>query len=40
MEETEFFEGVRCALIEKGGTPNWKYPDVLSVPEEEINAFF
>lgn len=36
----EFQEGVRALLIDKDGAPNWKYPDVASIPEQVIESFF
>ncbi|SFC78570.1 enoyl-CoA hydratase/isomerase family protein [Pseudoalteromonas denitrificans] len=36
----EFQEGVRALLIDKDGKPNWKYPDLNSVPDEQIAPFF
>ena len=31
MEETEFFEGVRCQLIDRGDKPKWMYNHVLDI---------
>lgn len=33
MDEQEFYEGVRCALVDKGDKPNWMYKNVLDVPD-------
>ena len=35
-----FYEGVRCVLVNKGDSPNWKYKNVLEVPEAEVEKFF
>ena len=31
MSQTEFFEGVRCALVDKQDKPNWIYKHVLDI---------
>lgn len=40
MESTEFFEGVRCLLVDRKDTPNWKYERAAEVPEEELESYF
>jgi len=32
MDGDEFFEGVRCVLIDRNDTPLWKYSDPLLIP--------
>ncbi|NMH58488.1 enoyl-CoA hydratase/isomerase family protein [Alteromonas sp. MYP5] len=39
-EVGEFQEGVRALLIDKDGTPNWRYSSVEEVPESLIAHFF
>jgi len=36
----DFAEGVRALLIDKDQAPNWQYPNVESVPQNVIDAFF
>jgi len=36
----EFSEGVRALLIDKDQQPQWRYPDVQSVPETVIDELF
>lgn len=36
----EFIEGVRAQLVDKDRRPQWQYPNLASVPDEEINALF
>lgn len=40
MNDNDFFEGVRCTLIDKKDKPKWKYNSTFEVPEEEINRYF
>ena len=37
---TEMHEGVRCALIERGAAPRWRYARVEDVPRDVVDAFF
>ena len=36
----ELQEGIRALLIDKDGTPAWKYKDISEIPEEVIARFF
>lgn len=36
----DFAEGVRALLIDKDNQPRWQYPDVASVPQDVVDAFF
>ncbi|MEW9796832.1 enoyl-CoA hydratase/isomerase family protein [Alteromonas sp. CYL-A6] len=36
----EFQEGVRALLIDKDNAPQWRYPNVESVPDDVITTFF
>lgn len=40
MRHSDFFEGVRSVLINKGKTPNYKYEKLSDVSNELINDFF
>lgn len=40
MYEKDFFEGVKCLLIERKGTPKWEYKSVSEVPEEVVQKYF
>lgn len=40
MESTEFFEGVRCLLVDRKDTPQWKYERAAQVPLEELEHYF
>lgn len=40
MEGEDFFEGVRCKVVEKGGTPNWRYKSIEEVPASEVESYF
>lgn len=40
MADTDFFEGVRCTLIDKNAQPKWKHKSPLDVTEEEIKYYF
>lgn len=33
-------EGIRCTLIDKNDTPNYKYKDYMSIPQSLIDSFF
>lgn len=39
MECADFFEGVRCRLIERGTTPSFRYKSLEEVPAEYIHSF-
>lgn len=40
MEESEFYEGVRCALVDKGDTPKWMYKHVLDIDDKLVDSYF
>ena len=40
MDGHDFFEGVRAAIIEKGGTPRWRPSTLAEVSEAEIDRAF
>ena len=40
MNENDFFEGVRCALIDKNCKPNWSFNKLEEVPSDEIIRYF
>lgn len=40
MEGREFFEGVRCTLIDKNDKPKWTHKSVSEVPKEEVDRYF
>ena len=36
MEQADFIEGIRAAIIDKDRTPKWRHPDALSVSAMEV----
>lgn len=40
MQAEEFFEGVRCLLVDRGDEPQWKYERASMVPQHEIDEYF
>lgn len=40
MQGRDFFEGVRCTLVDKGAKPKWSHQSAKHVTEEEVAAFF
>ena len=40
MEGTEFYEGVRCLLIDKGDTPKWEFKHVLDIEDSVVDSYF
>lgn len=40
MSGEDFFEGVRCAIVDKKDKPKWKYPSPDLVPDELIKMYF
>lgn len=40
MEGADFYEGVRCTLIEKNAKPKWTHKSIHEVPEADVRKFF
>ena len=40
MQGSDFFEGVRCTLIDKNDKPNWSFESVEEVPNAEVQRYF
>lgn len=40
MGETEFFEGVRCLLVDRKDTPKWRYAQTKDISDAEVNKYF
>ena len=40
MENPDFYEGVRCALVDKKDKPNWRHKSPFDVAQEEIDRYF
>ncbi len=40
MQEKDFYEGVRCMLVDKGSKPVWSPADLASVNAEFVESFF
>jgi len=40
MEGTDFFEGVRCTLVDKNDKPKWQYASLEDVPQSEVDYYF
>lgn len=40
MNDKDFFEGVRCTLVDKKDKPRWKYENPLEMNEEEVAYYF
>jgi enoyl-CoA hydratase len=40
MGDTEFFEGVRCVLVDKGATPNWRFKTINDIKDSDVSKFF
>ncbi|GAB3624594.1 enoyl-CoA hydratase/isomerase family protein [Mariniluteicoccus endophyticus] len=38
--DSDFAEGVRCQLVDRGDTPRWKHRSVADVTDAEVAAFF
>lgn len=36
----DFYEGIRCTVIDKGDTPKWQPPDLDMVSEADVDAYF
>ncbi|MFK3936963.1 enoyl-CoA hydratase/isomerase family protein [Alkalihalobacillus sp. NPDC078783] len=39
MECSDFYEGVRCLLVNKGAEPSFKYQSIQEVPTETVRSF-
>jgi len=40
MEGEEFFEGVRCTLVDKTDKPKWAHKSVNEVSKNEVERYF
>jgi len=40
LKGTDFFEGTRCALVDRHDKPKWVYPTLEQVPREEVEKYF
>ena len=36
----DFYEGIRCAIIDKGDTPQWRPAKIAEVSEAAVDAYF
>lgn len=39
-QDTDFYEGIRCALINKSDKPNWRHESPFDVEEREVQQYF
>ncbi|WP_051215655.1 enoyl-CoA hydratase/isomerase family protein [Granulicoccus phenolivorans] len=40
LREPDFFEGVRCQLVDRGQQPRWRHRSLAEVPAPEVDAMF
>ena len=40
MQGNDFFEGVRCTLVDRNDKPKWTYKSIEDVPREEVEKYF
>ena len=40
MQDNDFFEGVRCTLVDKKDLPKWKYRTPFEMSEAEVLHYF
>lgn len=40
LEEPDFYEGIRAAVVDKDGKPRWRHQDLSAVKPDEVDAFF
>lgn len=40
MQGKDFYEGVRCLLVDKKGSPDWEFKTVSDVSEAEVAKYF
>lgn len=40
MEGIDFFEGVRCLLVDRGDKPGWEFDNIEKVGKEEVEKYF
>jgi len=40
MKGTDFYEGVRAALVDKDKNPRWNPSSILQVTQQTVDAFF
>jgi len=40
MQGKDFFEGVRCTLVDRNDTPKWEHKSIFDVKSNEVDAYF
>lgn len=40
VQHDDFFEGIRCMLIDRKDKPKWKYNNPEEIPDSEIESYF
>jgi hypothetical protein len=40
MQGTDFFEGVRCTLVDRNDTPKWHNKSIHEVQSSEVEEYF
>ncbi len=40
MENADFFEGVRCKLVDTKDKPKWQYKSIEEITDSEVDSYF
>lgn len=40
MSHTEFFEGVRCLLVDRNDKPKWTWATTADIKASDVDSFF